>query len=168
MSRSLPHLTLTISTSSLSPTSPIFPTISPTHTHKTLRRSTTECRINTNPISHMLLPHGSLPLEQCGTCTAPPAAGGQTSKTTPDTMQCAQSKAHQLLKWQQDSWTRFPDFPVWHEKPMTRYQQHASTCVGSSQIAGISGIRMATRMGTTSTESKSEKLGFNPRISCSS
>ena len=32
MSHSLPHLTLTTSTSSLSPTSPLFPTISPTHT----------------------------------------------------------------------------------------------------------------------------------------
>ena len=32
MSRSLPHLTQTTGTSSLSPTSPIFPTISPTHT----------------------------------------------------------------------------------------------------------------------------------------
>ena len=32
MSHSLPHLTLTTSTSSLSPTSPIFPTLSPTHT----------------------------------------------------------------------------------------------------------------------------------------
>ena len=31
MSRSLPHLTLTTSTSSLSPTSPIFPTPSPSH-----------------------------------------------------------------------------------------------------------------------------------------
>ena len=32
MSHSLPHLTLTTSTCSLSPTSPIFPTISPAHT----------------------------------------------------------------------------------------------------------------------------------------
>ena len=31
MSRSLPHLTLTTSTSSLSPTSPIFPTMFPSH-----------------------------------------------------------------------------------------------------------------------------------------
>ena len=31
MSHSLPHLTLTTSTSSLSPSSPVFPTISPTH-----------------------------------------------------------------------------------------------------------------------------------------
>ena len=59
MSQSLPHLTLTISTSSLSPissTSPFFPTVSPTHTRSMalLRCSTAEWRINTNPISHRL------------------------------------------------------------------------------------------------------------------
>ena len=58
-SRSLPHLTLTISTSSLSPflsTSPIFPTVSPTHTRSTVlvRCYTAEWRFNTNPISHTL------------------------------------------------------------------------------------------------------------------
>ena len=61
MSPSLPHLTLTTSTSSLSPissTSPIFPTVSPAHKtydsrpRFTLRCSTAEWRINTNPISH--------------------------------------------------------------------------------------------------------------------
>ena len=64
MSRPLPHLTLTTSTSSLSPissTSPIFPTVSLVHTKPsdsrpmhTLRCSTAEWRINTNPISHRL------------------------------------------------------------------------------------------------------------------
>ena len=51
MSHSLPHLTLTTRTSSLSPissTSPIFPTVSPT------RCSMAERRINTNPISHKM------------------------------------------------------------------------------------------------------------------
>ena len=59
MSRSLPHLTQTTSTSSLSPTSLIFPTFSPSHpsplahdSYFTLRRSTAERRINTTPISH--------------------------------------------------------------------------------------------------------------------
>ena len=61
MSPSLPHLTLTTSTSSLSPissTSPIFPTVSPAHKtydsrpRFTLRCSTAEWRINTNPTSH--------------------------------------------------------------------------------------------------------------------
>ena len=62
MSHSLPHLTLTTTTSSLSPissTSPIFPTVS-SFAHKlcgprpifTLRCSTAEWRNNTNPISH--------------------------------------------------------------------------------------------------------------------
>ena len=66
MSLSLPHLTLTTSTSSLSPTSPFFPSTrfgTRSHnTHKTfgtrsifsLRSSTAEWRINTNPISHRL------------------------------------------------------------------------------------------------------------------
>ena len=61
MSHSLPHLSLTTTTSSLSPTSPIFPTISPTHTRSLVHDpylpceySTAECRINTNPISHTL------------------------------------------------------------------------------------------------------------------
>ena len=63
MSCSLPHLTLTTSTSSLSPvssTSPIFPKVSPAHKIYdprpifTLRCSTAEWRINTNTISHRL------------------------------------------------------------------------------------------------------------------
>ena len=62
MSHSLPHLKLTPSISSLSPissTSIIFPTVSPTHTIYgprptfTLRCSTAEWRINTNPISQI-------------------------------------------------------------------------------------------------------------------
>ena len=61
MSHSLPHLTLTPSISSLSPISSsiIFPTVSPTHTIYgprptfTLRCSTAEWRINTNPISQI-------------------------------------------------------------------------------------------------------------------
>ena len=45
MSRSLPHLTLTTSTSSLSPTSPIFPTISPTHTRPLARDPYLPCDV---------------------------------------------------------------------------------------------------------------------------
>ena len=66
MSGPLPHLTLTTSTVSLSPissTSLIFPTVSPLHTSPmilvpffTLRCSTAEWRINTNPISHTHAP----------------------------------------------------------------------------------------------------------------
>ena len=61
MSHSLPHMTLTTNTISLSPissTSPIFPTVSPSHKIYdprpifTLRCSTAEWRINANPISH--------------------------------------------------------------------------------------------------------------------
>ena len=60
MSHSLPHLTLTPSTSSL--TLVAYLSDSPTNTHKifgtrsifTLRRSTAEWRINTNPISHRI------------------------------------------------------------------------------------------------------------------
>ena len=70
MSPSLLDLTLTTRTSSLSPfssTSPIF-SDSLTNTHKiygprpmlTLRCSTAERRINTNPISHTLVPCGGL------------------------------------------------------------------------------------------------------------
>ena len=57
MSLSLPHLTLTTSTSSLSPTSLVLLTISPTReifgtrSIFLLRGSTAEWRINTNPIS---------------------------------------------------------------------------------------------------------------------
>ena len=59
MSRSLPHLTLTTSTSSLSPTSPIFQSFSPSHPSPfgarsiyTLRWSTAEWRIHWGPICH--------------------------------------------------------------------------------------------------------------------
>ena len=62
MSRSLPRMTLTTSTSSLSSASPIFPTVTTTRKSFgtrsifTLRCSTAEWRINTNPISHMKAP----------------------------------------------------------------------------------------------------------------
>ena len=58
MSRSLPHLTLTTSTSSLSPTSPILQSSSLTHprllSHDpyTLRRFTAELRFLGSPVSH--------------------------------------------------------------------------------------------------------------------
>ena len=62
MSHSLPHLTLTTNTSSLSPMSPtssFFSTVSPftnkpydSRPTKTLRCSTAEWQINTHPISH--------------------------------------------------------------------------------------------------------------------
>ena len=45
MSHTLPHLTLTTSTSSLSPTSPIFPTISPTHTRPSVHDPHLPCEI---------------------------------------------------------------------------------------------------------------------------
>ena len=45
MSRSLPHLTLTTSTSSLSLSSPIFPTVSPTHTRSLVHDPYLPCEV---------------------------------------------------------------------------------------------------------------------------
>ena len=45
MSHSLPHLTLTTSTSSLSPTSPIFPTIYPRHTRPSVHDPYLPCEV---------------------------------------------------------------------------------------------------------------------------
>ena len=60
MSRSLPHLTLTTSTSSLSPASHIFPTFSSSHPSPVAHGPYLPCEdsrqswwINTNPMSHM-------------------------------------------------------------------------------------------------------------------
>ena len=62
MSRSLPHLTLTTSTSSLSPTSHIFPTFSSSHPRPWAHDPFLPCedsrqswRISTNPISHTFM-----------------------------------------------------------------------------------------------------------------
>ena len=93
------------------------------------------------------------PLDACGTCEASPevqrksaALGGTTLRTTTDTKWCLPKKAHHLHRWpQQDSWTRVPNFPVWQEKPTTRYQHaHASSYVGSSQIPEITGETTTT------------------------
>ena len=77
-------------------------------------------------------PHGSLPLEselakhlQKGRQSRGP--GRTTLKITTDTKQYSQSKAHQLLKWQQqDSWIRFPDSPCVAGDVATYTQVHMS------------------------------------------
>ena len=83
-----------------------------------------------------------------------PTLGGTTSKTTMDFMQWLQSKAQQFLKWQQDSWTRFPNFLVSQEKPSTWYQHERMYLCRKLLNWFDFRTRVLTSMDTTSPQSK--------------
>ena len=86
------------------------------------------------------------------------ALGGSTSKTTMDFMQWSQSKAHQFLKWQQDSWTRFPNFLVSQEKPTTWYQHERMYLCRKLLNWFDFRKRVLSSMDTTSPQSKTVEI----------